>query len=750
MATLTAPPEKPATSKPPRSVKTTSRRGLTYYAPVVLAILLVVGLFVALSFVIATDDVAGMVEVIGLVGWGIAGTGLLLGLGVMIRRGKPLLGLGFISALVLLVVGIANIVAAPIFTGPAHYSQGQQAISNQKYEQAIAEYRMADDPAYLRKEVPETYLKWGDQLLKAGQFEQALARYEKILSPELRPNLLEGQIPDARARVYLAWADRLDKDNARGLAGLTAAQRAAFDTDLLSKYDAALALQPSQVYLNAARSGARNVLYRQAEDLKAQTKYEDLDALYKRIVVKYLDTSPQALAEVEVRQANNFWDWGRRLSNETDYEAALRYLREAETRFGSYDPRRLDNVLPDVINNYSKLAPQLITDGKYDEAVSRLEDALRIYGAKDPANSLSKALLNSYVEYGKDLEARPVLATARDKFKLAFDLDAKYKLNDTRPREGLGRVYLAQGQEAELKLDFAQAIAIYRDGLKLKYFSLSETSTATSNVSRTYFSWAQQFEQKADLDKALGVYREGLTTNGFEASAKNRATDAGGDIFLKQGAAAEQKPDLQGAINVYAALAADPQFKTSAASKNLVNIAPKVLYALADQNIKEAKLVPNVIDNAKLVKARELLQNIVGSYGTSELAKTARDILNAQIEVTGKILNSKGDPLGNRPVQFSTDWKFCTANTPDDDTDCRGRKEGIVPKGEVLGITTAPDGGWVVKLNPNKTYLVSWQERGGKVVSAFTSNQPQPGVQIKTDPMIPIKYEYRTPTEALP
>ncbi len=748
MQTVSAPPKNPSSPKPPSKPKAPQPRGSGYYAPVILAVLLVIGFFVALSFVVATDNVAEVVRTIGIVGWGIGGAGLLLALGVLVRRGRPLLGLGLISALVLLVVGGAFVAVAPVFTGPAHYSQGQQAFVDQQYERAIAEYRQAENPDYFRKEIPEAYLKWGDQLAKVGQYDKALAQYDKVISPELRPNPFELQIPDARARVYLAWADKLDKDSTRSFSTLPTQQKTALEADLLAKYDAVIALQPTAAYVNTAKSGARNVLYRQSEDLKAQNKYEDLDALYKRVVIKYLDSSPQALAEVEVRQANNFWDWGRKASSETEYETALKYLKEAETRFGSYDPRRLDNVLPDTVLNYSKLAPQLITAGKYDEAADRLATALRDYGSKDPTSLIPKALLNSYVEYGKDLETRPSLTTARDKFKLAFDLNDRFKLNDNRPREGLGRVYLAQGAEAEQKPDFLQAISIYRDGLKAKYFSPTDTNTANSAISKNYFSWAQQAEQNNELERAINIYREGLTTNGFDNAAKTQATDAAGAIFLKLGTAAEQRNDLQGAINIYANLAADAQFKTSAAGKNLVNVAPKVIFALADQFSKEARLLPDQIDTAKLVKARELLQNIVGSYGTSDFAKQAKDILNAQVEVTGKLLNNKGEPLSNRPVQFSTDWKICSATTPDDDPDCKGRKEGVAAKGEVLGITIAPDGGWIIKLNPNKTYLVSWQERGGKWVSAFTNGQPQPGVQIKVEPMIPIKYEYRTPTEA--
>ncbi len=66
----------------------------------------------------------------------------------------------------------------------------------------------------------------------------------------------------------------------------------------------------------------------------------------------------------------------------------------------------------------------------------------------------------------------------------------------------------------------------------------------------------------------------------------------------------------------------------------------------------------------------------------------------------------------------------------------------------MIGFNTAPDGGWVIKLTPGKKYLVSWQERGGKWTSAFTGTLPQPGVLINVEPMIPLKYEYKTPTDA--
>ena len=747
------PTNRPPTPSRPRPKSTARPRPRparpVSYAPVVLAALLVIGFFVALSFVIATDDVAGLVETLSLVGWIVAGLGLVLALGVLIRRGKPVLGLGIISASVLLVAGIVVVLNAPGFTGPAHYSQGQQAFAVQNYDRAITEYRLAGNPDYFHKDIPEAYFKWGDQLAKSGNYDKALAQYDKVSSPELQPNSLEAQLPDARARVWLAWAEKLDKDNARAWATLPDSQKQSLESDLLAKYDAALHQNPLPSLANPAKSGARNVLYRQAEELKTQNRFEELDNIYQKVSTAYLDGKPPTVSELENRRANNYFEWSRQLGQAGDYEGALSQLQKAESRLTTYDQRRLDTLYPEIATDYSKLAPQLVSDGKYDAAVSRLEAALKNYGSHDARNLIAQALLNSYVAYGSDLKDRAVLGDARDKYKRAYDLNNTYVFKDNRPKAGLAGVYLAQGQEAEQKADFPGAIAIYREGLKAQYFSQAETISATTGVSRTYFSWAQGAEGSNDLDKALGIYRDGLTSGGFDNGTKAQATDAGGAIFLKRGATAEQNQDLQGAVNVYAALAADVQFKTSAASKNLVNVAPKVIFGLSDKLIKEAG-TGDSLDRGKLVQARDLLQNLVNTYGASDFANGAKGILTAPVVITGKLLNSKGDPLGNRPMQLSTEVKLCTAALPDDDPDCRGQKEGFVAKGDVKGFNTGPDGGWLATLIPGKTYLVSWQERGGKWTSAFVGNtaQGQPGVVVKVDPMIPIKYEYRTPTEA--
>ncbi len=721
------------------------------YAPVGLAALLVIAFFAGLCFVIATDDLAGLVGTLGGAGWGVAGVGLLLGLAVAVRRGKNVLGLGLISAVVLTAFGVAVVAFGPSFTGPAHYNQGQQAFGAGNYERAIAEYRQAGNADYLKNEVPQAYLKWGDELAKKGQFEAALAQYERVAAPEFTPNPWQTQLGESRARLYLAWADRLDKDSSRNEAALSPAQRTALQSDLLAKYDAVLAQNPAPGFSLTAKSGARNVLYRQAENLQTTGKFEEIDALYERLTQKYLDGKPQSQAELDTRRASNYQEWSRQLSLELKYDEALRLLQKAEGRLESYDPGAANNVVRDIITNYSKLAPQLIQAGKYDEAVGRLEGALTTYGPKDPRNTIAQALLNSYYEYGQDLTNREQrnLNDARIRFKQAYDLNAKYNFKDNRPREGLGRVYLAQGQEAEAKQDWAGAIALYREGQKSTYFSQPETASSTTAISRSYFNWAQSFEASGSPDKALTIYREGLLSNGFEPSAKNVATDAGGEIFLKQGREAEGRSDLQGAVNVYAALAADPQFKTSAGGRNLVNIAPKVMYPLAEQFIRESQTPDQYSpDRDKLTKARDLLQVIISTYGQSDLAPRAREIVTAPVFVVGKILNNKGEPLANRPIQFSTGWKFCTADLPADDPECRGRREGFQATGDVVGATTAPDGGWVVKLVPGKRYLVSWQERGGKWTSTFVGGQGQQSVLIQVEPMLPIKYEYRTPTDA--
>ncbi len=739
---VTSLPDKPASpSKPTRP------NGRPSYAPVFLAALVVTGIFAFISLIIATDDVAAVVRNLVTAGWIIAGSGSGLLAGLVVRRGRSIFGLGFISAGIVAMAGLAIIVAAPSFTGPAHTSQAQQAFSQQNYERAITEFRQASNSEYFLKEIPAAYLRWGEQFARAGEFQKALEKYDLVLSKEFSPNTFAALIPEAKARIHIAWAEKIDTENARAWPTMSEQQKTALENELLARYDAAIELNPAAAYANPARSGARNVLYRQAEELKADNKYQELDALYQKIGLRYLDGKPQSQAELELRQASNYLEWGRRLSLETSYNDALDQFYKAETRFARYDPKKEDTVIPDTISNYSKLAPQLINAGKYDEAIDRLNAAVKAYGPKDSKKLVAQALLNSFIEYGKDLEGRLAWSEAITRFKTALDLTSTYKLTDERPKQGLGRVYLAQAVEVEQKNDFQKAIALYRDGLKTKYFSPVETNTAQANISRSYFSWAQQIELSQGPEQSLAIYREGITTSSFDQAGRTRALDAGGDIFMKQGAAAEQRNDLLGALNVYNMLAGDAQFKNSAAGRNLINVSPRVMFQISDQYIKEAGQ-GDTLNTARLVDARTMLQNLVNSYGSSEFATRARALLTAQVEVVGRLLNNQDQAVGNRPVQFSTGWKFCTASTPTDDKDCQGKKEGFVATGEVLGINTAADGGWIIKLNPNKTYLVSWQEQGGKWASAFTGTQGQPGVLIKVEPMLPVKYEYRTPTDA--
>lgn len=747
-----------ATVSPPQGTSSAGSKGTTSAprpvrrkasnAPVFLVALLVIGFFVAISAVIATDDVAGVVNTFGYFGWGMAGVAVLLGLGIALRRGKAFLGLGLVSVGLLLLAGAVLAGAAPLFSSPAHASQGTQAFLQQNYERAIAEFRLTSGGDYFRKELPEAYLKYGDQLTQAGNYQKALDQYNQVISPELKPNRFESQVPDARARVYLAWADKLDKDNARAYSTYSAEQKASLDNELLNKYDAAINAQPSETLINQARSGVRNILYRQVEELKAQNKYQELDTLYQKISLNYLDGTPQSLSELESRMAQNYLEWSHQETTRYNYDSALALLQKAEARYTSYDPKKVDGVVLDIIDNFSKLAPQLITAGQYDEAVNRLEVALKTYGPKDKTNVIALALLNSYVEYANDLQARNNLDEAKNRFKQAFDFNQKYSFKDNRPKAGLGKIYLSQAQDAEQKTDYPKAIALYRDGLNTQYFSQEETATAKTSISRSYLTWGQQTEQSSNPDRALEIYREGLQNNIFDAASRPKALDAGGTILLKRGTDAEQRNELEGAIKIYNDLAADALFKDSASAKTLVNIAPKTMFNLSGKLINEGRQGDNVVDLAKLTQARTLLISITTSYARSEYASQARDLLNAQINMTGKLLNVRGEPLGNRPVQFSTDYKLCTATTPDTDPDCQGRKEGIAAKGEVLGFNTAADGGYAIKLNPGRTYYFSWQERNGKWITALANNQPIAAVTVKTDGLVPLKYEYRTPTDA--
>lgn len=718
-------------------------------APVFLVALLVIGFFGALMAIIATDDVAGVLNSFSPFGWGLAGLGVLVGLGVAVRRGKPFLGLGLFSVVLLLLAGGALAVAAPVFSNPAHAAQGTQAFQQQNYTRAITEFRLTNEPAYYHKELPETYLLYGNQLTAAGAYQQALDQYAQVISPELKPNSYEVQIPDARAKTYLAWANKLDTDNARLYSTYTADQKAGLDNDLLAKYDSAINAQPADALQNQAKSGVRNILYRQAEDLKSQNKFEDLDALYQKISLKYLDGTPQALSELESRMAQNYVEWSRQATTNLDYNQALTLLQKAETRYASYDPRKVDTVTPEIIDNYNKLAPQLITAGSYDEAVNRLESALTIYGPKDRGNVIAKALENSYIEYGNDLQARGSLDDAKSRFKQAFDFNQKYSFGDDRPKTSLGKIYLTQAQTAAQAADYPKAIALFRDGLNTQYFSQNEIGTAKTAISDSYYRWGQQTEQASQPDRALEIYKEGLTNAIFDAATRPKALDAGGSILLKRGTDAEARSDLEGAIKVYNDLAADPLFKDSASSKSLATIAPKAMFNLSNQLIAQGRQGDTVVtDLNKLTEARTLLTSITTNYPRSEFYSQARSLLDAQVTMTGKITNITGQPLGNRPVQFSTDYKLCTASTPDNDPDCQGRKEGIAAKGEVKGFDTAPDGGFVIKLNPGRTYFFSWQERGGKWITVLVNNAPGSTVRVKADGLVPLNFVYTTPTAA--
>jgi tetratricopeptide (TPR) repeat protein len=718
-------------------------------APVFLVALLVLGFFVAVSAVIATDDVAGVLNTFSYFGWVVAGLAVLVGLGIAIRRGKAFLGLGLGSFVLLLLAGAALAGAAPVFSNTAHASQGTQALLQQNYDRAITEFRLTNEATYLHKELPEAYLLYGNQLTAAGDYQKALDQYAQVISPEFKPNGFEVQIPDARAKTFLAWADKLDTDNARLYSTFTADQRASLDNDMLSKYDSAINAHPSEALANQAKSGVRNILYRQAEDLKNQSKFEDLDALYQKISLKYLDGTPQSLSELESRMAQNYLEWSRQATTDLDYDQALTLLEKAESRYASYDPRKVDTVTPEIIDNFSKLAPQLITAGKYDEAVTRLEDALKTYGSRDSGNVIAKALLNSYIEYGNDLEARNSNDEAISRFKQAFDINQKYAFNDARPRTSLGKIYLSQAQTAEQLADYPKAIALFRDGLNTQYFSQDQINTAKTEISSSYYKWGRQTEQANNPDRALEIYKEGLQNNIFDTATRPLALDAGGSILLKRGTDAEAKDDLQGAIKVYNDLAADPLFKDSASGKSLATIAPKAMFTLSNKLIGEGRQGDTVItDLNKLTEARTLLISITTNYPKSDYNSQARDLLNAQITMTGKITNNQGQPLGSRPVQFSTDFKLCTASTPDNDPDCQGRKEGIAAKGEVKGFDTAPDGGFVIKLNPGRTYYFSWQERGGKWITVLVNNQPGPTVTVKTDGLVPVNFNYSTPTAA--
>lgn len=724
------------------------------YAPVILAGLLVAAFFGALSFVVATDDLAQVVNWLGVGGWGIAGVGVLLLLIVLARRFQPFLGLGIASSVFLLVLGVAVVYAAPIFSGPAHYSQGQVAYSNTDYERAINEFKLAGNSEYLRREIPEAYFKWGEKLLKTGEYEKALGQFEKVISSEYSPNAYETRVPDARAKVYLSWAEKLDKESSRAWLTYNDAQKNQVDTQLIEKYDAALALVPNATLANQAKSGARNILYRRTEDFKAQSNFEELENVYQKVIARYLDGKSQTLSEVELRRAYNFLDWGRKQVATTDFNNAneatqiIRLFKDAETRLQRYDPQRVNTVIPDIINSYTKLGPALINAGRFDEAITELSGAVRDYGQKDGKNLIGKALFNSYVEYGKDLEIRLSLEPAKTNFKQAFDLNDKYKFNDTRGREGLGRIYIKQGEEAEQATDFKKAIDIYRDGQKQKYFSPAETTTSTNFISRSYLNWGslQASRELTDTDKALAIYREAIQNNSFIPADRVKAVDAGGDYFIKRASEAEQKNDLQQAVNLYISLSSDPLFNSSLSARNLVNIAPKTNFALAERYIAEGKAT-QPLNVSRINDARYLLELTVKNYGSSEFATRAKDMLQAPVEVSGKVSNNQGLPLGSRAMQVSTDWKVCTATTPDDDADCKGKKDGLVAKGEVLGFTSAPDGGWTVYLKPGQTYLVSWQEKG-VFTSSFVGTQAQSTVLIKTEPLIPVKYEYKTLTDA--
>jgi tetratricopeptide (TPR) repeat protein len=527
------------------------------FVPITLITLALVALVVV--FLTSGDAATGL----GRAGWtaiGIAGA-CLLGLLITMVRRRTLLGFNGIAFLILLVffgiVGLTGILVEP----PLHTVQANNLKKEGKYEQSIMEYRLGLDKD-LGQNLAESYLLWGDKLLKDKDFEQAIARYRQAISPEYGNSRFKDTARKKLGITYLEWGLYLENVEQK-------------PDEALKKYDSVVEDGINTDAIDKARYQAQGIIYRVGDQQFEAGDYEKALTTYKNAI----DLYGGAEADLKPYISKTYLTWGQKLIAGGDYQKALEKL---DLQYAYGNDVGAYNLA--TVECYVGIGKGLMSEQKYDELFNVLSKAFTQYGRYDSKSQIQGMLGDSMIQQATSAENNKETAKAIEFYEKALNYVVNKADVTTNLKSKLNTLHLQLGDEQFGQNQFEQALTTYSRALRL-YPNPSTAGQFRTSQARTYFSWAQQAENEKNFQAALDRYRLILASYGDQVEFTRQASDAQPRVLLSLAQKLSADKNYDGAIARYQELV-DKFGLTSQGveAKNTLQASQDVVVTVLDRN----------------------------------------------------------------------------------------------------------------------------------------------------------------------
>ncbi|MEI7556772.1 tetratricopeptide repeat protein [Candidatus Chlorohelix sp.] len=485
----------PKAKKPPK---------MPIWVPMTLVTMALVLLTVV--FLTGQDAASGL----GQAGWvsvGIAGACVLGSINTLIRK-RTFLGFNVVAYIILAVFFLALGVAGIVSEAPVHTLQAATLRKGGNFEQAIVQYRKGIETNRTLN-IADSYLLWGNGLLKDKQFEKAIAAYRAASSPEYKGILQSDLARKKIGQTFLEWGLYLENFEQN-------------PDQALIKYDETVKDGSNSDAIDKARYQAQGIIFDVGDRQFDNGEFDKAVITYQSAIDLYGGVP----ADLKPYISKTYLAWGKKLLAQGDFEQALKKL---DLNFAYGNDVGAYNLA--IVDCYAANGKKLLADNNYSDLITTLTPAFTAYGRYDSRSQLQGLLGDALVAQGSSAETAKDYPKAIDNYEKALtyvvnkvDVSADLKLR-------LSNLHLQYGDDQFNQQQFETAIKTYQRSLQF-YPNPPLTAQFRTNLARSYFSWAQQFEKNNDFQNALDRYRLILKDYGEQVEFTKQASDSQPRVLL--------------------------------------------------------------------------------------------------------------------------------------------------------------------------------------------------------------------------
>ncbi|NWJ45849.1 MAG: tetratricopeptide repeat protein [Chloroflexi bacterium] len=504
----------PKAKKPPK---------MPIWVPMTLVTIALVSLTVV--FLTGQDAASGL----GQAGWvsAVIAGACVLGFLITLVRKRTFLGFNGLAYLILAVFFVAIGAAGILSETPVHTLQADAFKKEGNFEQAIVEYRKGIENNRSLN-IADSYLLWGNGLLKDKQFEKAIVAYRAGSAPEYK-GIRQGDLArKSIGQAYLEWGLYLEDFEQN-------------PDQALIKYDDTVKDGSNSEAIDKARYQAQGIIFQVGDRQFDNGEFDKAVATYQSAIDLYGGVQ----ADLKPYISKAYLAWGKMLLTQGDYEQALKKL---DLNFAYGNDVGAYNLA--IVDCYTANGKKLLAENNYSDLIATLTPAFTAYGRYDSRSQLQGLLGEALMAQGSSAEAAKDYPKAIDNYEkaLTYVVNKVDVTSDLKLR--LSNLHLQYGDDQFNQQQFETAIKTYQRSLQY-YPNPPLTAQFRTNLARSYFNWAQQLEKNNDFQNALDRYRLILKDYSDQVDFTKQASDAQPRVLLALANKLNDDKDYANAITRY-------------------------------------------------------------------------------------------------------------------------------------------------------------------------------------------------------